>query len=46
MNKDKIDLISDVTKAAGKRSVGDEITFTILRGDDEKKITIEFGKGL
>lgn len=46
MNQNKIDLISDVTKSASKRSIGDEITFTIIRGGSEKEITVKLGKGL
>lgn len=46
MNKNKIDLISDLTKAADKRSAGDEVTFTLIRDGTEKSVTIELGKGL
>ncbi len=46
MNQDKIDLISDVTKSASKRAIGDEIAFTIIRSGSEKEITVKLGKGL
>ena len=46
MNKDKIDLIADVSKSAGKRTAGNSVTFTIERDGAEKKVTVEFGKGL
>jgi serine protease DegQ len=46
MNKDKIDLISDVAKWSAKRPAGAEITINIIRDGSEKKITVELGKGL
>jgi hypothetical protein len=46
MNKNKIDLISDIAKTASKRSAGDEVTLTIIRDGAEKTVTVELGKGL
>src|SRR5262245_60232126 len=39
LNKDKIDLISDVSKWSAKRSAGDEVTINVIRDGSEKKIT-------
>jgi len=45
-NKNKIDLISDLTRRAGQHPANDEIVLTVDRNGTEKKITIELGKGL
>ena len=43
---EKIDLVTDLVRVVGKRAAGDELTLTVSRGGDEKKITVALGKGL
>lgn len=45
-NKNKIDLISDLNRRTGQHTARDEIILSVDRNGQEKKITIELGKGL
>lgn len=45
-NKNKIDLVSDLTRRAGQQPAQAEIALTIERKGAEKKIVIALGKGL
>lgn len=44
--QNKIDLISDLVRLSSKKAAGDEITLTISRDGEEKKIKLALGKGL